>query len=131
MKLKRWLFLWGPAILWCGVIFGFSSIPTPPKVGFIWWDFLIKKSAHITEYAILFFLIWRAIRNSFKLQVVRPKLFLGILFFCLFYAISDEFHQSFVMGRTPTVRDVGFDLTGMVLAWYAIKKNWLPPKLYA
>ena len=129
MNLKQLLLSWGPVIFWCSVIFAFSSIPTLPKVGFIWWDFIIKKTAHITEYAILFFLTWRAVRKSRQLPVASYQL-LMILGICFLYAISDEFHQSFVIGRTSTLRDVAFDLLGMGMAWYAIKKEWLPKKLY-
>lgn len=128
MRVNKWLYYWGPVVVWAGVIFTFSSIPTLPKVGFIWWDFVLKKTAHMIEYATLFFLVWRALKKSgqFAADCQWVWIFLG----CLIYAASDEFHQSFVMGRTSTIRDVGFDFLGMMLAWLAIKKDWLPKKLY-
>ena len=113
---KKIFLLWGPVVLWCGLIFIMSSMPTLPKVGFIWWDFLMKKSAHIIEYGILYFLLWRALKGNTKRYLI--SLILGLL-----YAISDEYHQSFVMGRTAMARDVGFDLLGMLIALYWLKKK--------
>ena len=134
--MKKTLSFWLPVFLWCGLIFTMSSIPTLPKVGFIWWDFIMKKSAHLIEYAILYFLLWRAITKA-KLKVKNRrlrvetqgvdlkdiKIWIIPLIFGLLYAMSDEFHQSFVLGRTSKVRDVGFDLLGMLLMLYWLKKK--------
>ena len=134
--MKKTLSFWLPVFLWCGLIFTMSSIPTLPKVGFIWWDFIMKKSAHLIEYAILYFLLWRAITKA-KLKVKNRrlrvetqgvdlkdiKIWIIPLIFGLLYAMSDEFHQSFVMGRTSKVRDVGFDFLGMLLMLYWLKKK--------
>ena len=142
---KKIFLLWGPVVLWCGVIFTLSSIPTLPKVGFIWWDFVMKKSAHIIEYGILYFLLWRAVTRAnfqfsifsaswriqsifnFKISNNTKKInkiyWLIPLFLGLLYAISDEYHQSFVIGRTSKVRDVGFDLLGMLIMLYWLKKK--------
>ena len=134
--MKKTLSFWLPVFLWCGLIFTMSSIPTLPKVGFIWWDFIMKKSAHLIEYAILYFLLWRAItKASLKVKNRRLrvetqgvdlkdiKIWIIPLIFGLLYAMSDEFHQSFVMGRTSKVRDVGFDFLGMLLMLYWLKKK--------
>ena len=85
-----------------------------PSVPIIWWDFVIKKTAHIGEYAILYFLLWRAIKKGWITPLV-----LGLI-----YALSDEYHQSFVLGRTATLRDAGFDLSGMLIMLYALKNKW-------
>ena len=134
--MKKTLSFWLPVFLWCGLIFTMSSIPTLPKVGFIWWDFIMKKSAHLIEYGILYFLLWRAITKA-KLKVKNRrlrvetqgvdlkdiKIWIIPLIFGLLYAMSDEFHQSFVLGRTSKVRDVGFDFLGMLLMLYWLKKK--------
>ncbi len=134
--MKKTLSFWLPVFLWCGLIFTMSSIPTLPKVGFIWWDFIMKKSAHLIEYAILYFLLWRAITKA-KLKVKNRrlrvetqgvdlkdiKIWIIPLIFGLLYAMSDEFHQSFVLGRTSKVRDVGFDFLGMLIMLYWLKKK--------
>lgn len=105
--IKRWL----PTLLWAGLIFTFSSIPTLPATGPNYFDFIIKKSAHVFVYAVLFFLSVRAARPT------KPQDYLLIFIGCTLYAISDEIHQSFVPGRTPHPRDVGFDILGMILAY--------------
>ncbi|OGD63447.1 hypothetical protein A2160_03235 [Candidatus Beckwithbacteria bacterium RBG_13_42_9] len=127
MKLKRKLFLWAPVVIWCGVIFLFSSIPTLPAVGFDWTDFLAKKTAHLTEYAILYLLIMRALKNNYQLKAISYKLILLAFIFGLLYAISDELHQRFVMGRTSRARDVAIDFLGLSIGWYLYtrKQNWL------
>lgn len=123
MNIKKTISLWLPVILWAGLIFFVSSKPTKVVSGFIWWDFIIKKSAHVIEYAIFYFLLFRAI-NKLKLEI-KPKKVNWILPFLLLliYAASDEYHQSFIPGRTAKVRDVGFDLFGGFLSWWQIKKQ--------
>jgi len=118
MKIK----LWFPVFLWCGVIFILSSIPTLPSPEILWWDFVLKKSAHIIEYGILYFLTYRALTKNFLKQ--KNLLFtVYCLLFTLFYAISDEYHQSFVPGRHAKLMDVGFDFLGMLISYLKIKKN--------
>jgi VanZ family protein len=75
---------------------------------------LFRKCAHLTEYAILAMLLWRTIHRPEK-NFVRPwrwreaGFVLAIVFL---YAASDEFHQSFVPGRTALVSDVLIDTAG-------------------
>src|SRR3989344_3541069 len=104
---------WGPVLVWAGIIFTVSSIPTLPKVGFLWWDFAAKKSAHMLEYGILMYLLIRARLPWHKALVY------GVI-----YAISDEIHQSFVTGRSAKLTDVGFDTVGMLAAVQLIKARW-------
>ncbi|MEX0887759.1 MAG: VanZ family protein, partial [Patescibacteria group bacterium] len=63
MQLKKFLFLWLPVLAWAGLIFYLSSIPNL-AVGEGEIDFLTRKPAHIAEYAVLFILIFRALRGS-------------------------------------------------------------------
>ena len=123
MRAKQRIYFWGPVFFWCLIIFAFSSLPTLPKVGFIWWDFVLKKSAHMIEYGILFFLVWRAMSKSFGQKISKIKIFWISLIFCIIYAASDEYHQSFVTGRSSRVFDVGFDTLGMFLSWGVIVKR--------
>ncbi|MCR4324985.1 MAG: VanZ family protein [Candidatus Curtissbacteria bacterium] len=107
--IDRWL----PVFIWAAVIFTFSSLPQTSVSGFYLTDFIIKKTAHISEYAILYALTFRA--SGGKL--------VGSYLLVMLYAISDEIHQSFVPGRTPKVYDVvGFDLTGANIAAYSLWK---------
>ena len=107
--LKRW----GAVLVWAGLIFTVSAIPTLPKVGFLWWDFVAKKSAHMLEYGILMYLLIRARLPWHKALVY------GVI-----YAISDEIHQSFVTGRSAKLTDVGFDTVGMLTTVQLIKARW-------
>lgn len=82
--------------------------------------FLVRKTAHLTEYAILAMLIFRALRSTAPLLFVRrrgrrwaPALALAIaLGLSAVYAATDEFHQSFIPGREACVRDVLIDSSG-------------------
>jgi len=74
--------------------------------------FAVRKCAHMAEYAILALLLWRALRSGPTLCTTRPVLFGAVLVACIVFAASDEFHQSFVKSRTPSVRDVILDTAG-------------------
>jgi|SRR3989344_3626004 len=113
--MRQFLFRWAPVILWAVAIFTISSFPALPEVGFKWWDFTLKKTAHVIEYAILFFLVLRAFRYQHWFVA---------LIICIIYALSDEFHQSFVIGRTAKLSDVGFDTVGMLLSRLIIGRKY-------
>ncbi len=87
-------------------------VPTP----FIdWRDVIVKKTAHVTEYALLLVLVVRALRLTI-LEIELKSTLLISFTFSFVYALSDEFHQRFTPGRTGTIRDIGFDVLGMLLA---------------
>lgn len=131
MTPKRVVFLWLPVVLWCLVIFTFSNKPTATVTEFYLGDFLFKKTCHVGEYAILYFLLFRALNNvRFKIEDSRLKIIsiknkinwkLGLILLGL-YAMSDEYHQSFIPGRTARIRDVGIDLFGGLLCIWFIKR---------
>lgn len=108
MSMKNFLHNWHPVLLWCGLIFFLSNQPHLPGPEDASLDFLVKKVGHMTVYGILFFLTHRALGKHQKNRVAYSFLF------CILYALSDEFHQSFIPGRTPMLRDVGFDTIGMI-----------------
>lgn len=83
----------------------------------------MKKTAHVTEYAILYFLVFRAISHKFSLKKNLSRLALPTLIFTLLYSCSDEYHQSFVPGRHMKLMDVGFDTLGMLISLHLIKKK--------
>jgi VanZ family protein len=94
--------LWLPVVLWAGLIFTLSSIPSL-GTGLGTWDLVLRKLAHAGEYAILGALLVRALRRP------GAAVALGVL-----YAVSDEVHQSFVEGRMGSALDVGIDAVGVV-----------------
>jgi VanZ family protein len=76
--------------------------------------FAVRKAAHVTEYAILGLLVWRALRKSSGTEP-RPWLWsqAGIaLLIVALYATSDEIHQAFVPTRQASVWDVLVDTVG-------------------
>ena len=97
---------WLPVIVWCGLIFLGSSIPSPQPTKDWLIDFILHKLFHLFEYGVLFLLVYRAKRN----------LLLTFIFIIL-YAISDELHQSFVPTREAALRDVFIDFIGGLLGW--------------
>lgn len=109
--MRKAFFLWAPVALWAGVIFYLSSIPDLSSG--LEMDFLLRKSAHMTEYAILALLLWRAWAVD-----GRPtrRVFLLSFSAALLYAVSDEWHQSFVPGRGPSAVDVAIDAAAALAA---------------
>ena len=78
---------------------------------------VVRKTAHVSEYAILAWLVWRLIRNrktpassTWNRREAGWTLLVAVL-----YAASDEFHQLFVPSREASVRDVLIDTSGALL----------------
>ena len=110
MPSSRAVSLWLPVIIWAAVIFAFSSIPSL-GTGLGVWDTVLRKGAHMTEYAILGFLLLRAMGREL------PALALGIG-----YAITDEIHQHFVSGRHASPIDVLIDTIGLVIGIFLVHR---------
>ncbi|MCB9801742.1 MAG: VanZ family protein [Pseudomonadales bacterium] len=109
-----------PLACWMMVIFFLSDQQTLPGSSISMFDLVLKKTGHVVVYAVLWLLSVRAFSNHMQRQNAINAAFL----FCLLYAISDEFHQSFVPGRHPSALDVGFDAVGMILAFFSIRTRW-------
>ena len=80
--------------------------------------FLIRKAAHLTEYAVLALLALRAVRRSMQ-PVVSGWSWKAAglaLLISAGYAATDEFHQMFVSGRTASAGDGLIDSTGAFAA---------------
>ncbi|MBU5487943.1 VanZ family protein [Clostridium sp. MSJ-8] len=75
-------------------------------------SFCVRKAAHISEYIILFILVYRVI----VLYIKKEKARLYALIIIFLYASSDEFHQYFVPGREAAFRDVLIDTSGGLIA---------------
>lgn len=103
---RRWL----PLLAWMAVIFSFSAIPSLHVETFAWGDFILRKSAHITEYAVLAILTCRVFSHKKTGRYLLASFCLAVL-----YAMSDEWHQTFVIGRTGALLDVAIDSFGAML----------------
>ena len=80
-------------------------------------SFIVRKTAHATEYLILFLLIYMAIKEYEDFQ--RKILLSLIITIC--YAISDEIHQYFVPGRDMRIFDVMIDSIGAIIGVILLK----------
>jgi VanZ family protein len=92
---------WTPVVLWAGVIFALSAIPHL-STGLGTWDLVLRKAAHLTEYAILGALLLRALRST-PLALLAGSA----------YAVTDEVHQVFVSGRHGSPLDWLIDTIGV------------------
>ena len=114
MTRSRLATVWLPVFAWAAVIFAFSSIPSLSS-GLGVWDTVLRKGAHVTEYAILGALLYRALgREALALAI-------GIA-----YAATDELHQHFVRGRHASPIDVGIDAVGValgMLVWLRLRQR--------
>jgi VanZ family protein len=83
---------------------------------------VVRKCAHLTEYAALAVLLWRAVRKPVR-NDSRPwswrEAFIVVVIVFL-YASTDEFHQRYVPSRTPMVSDVFIDTSGAAMGMIAL-----------
>jgi VanZ family protein len=111
------------AVLWYVVSQWASSMPYEQ---YTLLHHLIRKAAHLTEYAILACLLLRAFRAG---AVVAWRWRWAILSLLLTagYACLDEYHQAFTQSRTSTVSDSVLDLCGgfiaLTLLWLIRRKT--------
>lgn len=129
----RWLKVWWPALAWAVLISTFSTglftadhtgrfivpvlhwlFPQASRATLLKLHYLIRKCAHFIEYFILSLLILRGIRAGRR--DARLGWALAAIAVVAGYAALDEFHQSFVPGRTAAVTDVLLDTTGGIAA---------------
>jgi len=106
---------WAPALLMMALIFLASSTPASQLPYFGALDFLVKKGGHAIGYALLGMSYFFALPT--RLSV--PYRAVTALLMAVLFSLSDEFHQSFVEGRTSTLRDVLIDTAGAALAVFA------------
>ncbi len=96
--------------------YGDESVTSQKPYDFI--EFLIRKLGHITEYTVLASLTV-AVLMLMRIRTWKACLYGGI--FSLFYAMTDEWHQRFIPGRTGHLIDVfTFDLFGVLLGVFMI-----------
>ena len=114
MARSRLLTVWLPIVVWAAVIFTLSSIPNL-STGLGTWDTILRKGAHLAEYAVLGALLYRALgREALALAA-------GIT-----YAATDELHQHFVRGRHASPVDVAIDAVGVALGmllWLRLRER--------
>jgi VanZ family protein len=140
LKFRSFLKYWLPVLVWMGLIFSASSdsrsyehssrfiepllrwlFPRLPETYVHGIHELLRKCAHLTEYAVLALLLRRAVSQPaprwWNWRQARLTLLL-----VMFYAATDEFHQQFVPTRTSLVSDVFIDTAGGALGLFTL---WL------
>ena len=110
--MTRGAITWGPVAIWAAVLFLLSSASDVPGVA---WLPFGDKIAHVGAYAVLgAALAWGRWSGGSRLPHLAFR-GLGIL-----YGLSDEWHQSFVPGRTPSFADLTADAIGITLGYTAL-----------
>jgi VanZ family protein len=118
MRVRAEIDRWLPPLALMALIF-FLSGQENLNSGLGWIDHVGRKLVHASEYALLCFLWWRALRT-----VARPERALtGAFAIAVAYACSDEVHQRFVSGRHSSWVDVLIDSLGAALAVLAIHRS--------
>ncbi len=97
---------YAPPVAVMALIFALSATPDLSS-GLGAWDFVLRKIAHVTIFALLWLTLARA-------ADWRRPILAGVI--AVAYAASDEIHQSFVQGRHGTPVDVAIDSVGIGLA---------------
>lgn len=132
--MKSFLKYWAPVLGWLVVTFiGSTNVLSVTNtsrfiVPFLLWlkpgmteeamwgiIVVIRHCAHVGEYMVLALLMWRALRWGMSMSMRMSTLYGVVLLACALFAASDEFHQTFVKSRTPSLRDVLLDTAGASL----------------
>lgn len=141
------LWRYGPLIFWMGFIFFASTgqlsasntsrfirplllwlFPDISDAGLLFGHFIIRKTAHFVEYAVLALLAARAFLSSAHNLLRRQWLLVSFVLVAL-YALFDEFHQSFVATRTGSIYDSLIDMSGgatalvLLFFWRALQRR--------
>jgi VanZ family protein len=151
LRLRSFCKYWLPVLVWMGIIFSGSSDSgsfqhSSRIIGpLMRWLFphlsdeavhaavvFVRKCAHLTEYAVLALLLWRARRGkstpgNAPWRWSKAGVVLALV---ALYAASDEIHQAFVPSREGRVLDVLLDTTGaacgLLCLWGIgrLRKRW-------
>lgn len=106
------LYLWGPVVLYCVLIFALSSVSSLPALPSRFSD----KHAHLLEYSGLGFLVARAVGGGvLRARPASPRVVAAVLGFAALYGLSDEFHQLFVPNRQFDLEDLAADVIGAAI----------------
>jgi VanZ family protein len=134
LNFKGLLNYWLPLLVWLGVIFlGSIDLMSAEHtsrfiVPFLRWlkpdispealasiHFIVRKCAHLGEYAVLALLLLRAANFMTNLKRSLAILYVSVWVACLFVATTDEFHQTFVASRGASATDIMIDSGGAIL----------------
>ena len=115
-------YYWVPALLYAALIFLLSHQSNPPGA-----QAVPDYTAHFFEYAFFgLALTWGATSGFHRPLTSKSAALLGVIAFL--YAISDEFHQSFVPDRVASLGDITVDVLGATacvgVVWVTRRGRW-------
>jgi VanZ family protein len=109
--------LWLPAFLYCAIIFYLSSISNAEISSDPSTDFISRKLVHFFVFGVLSLLFLLPTKNYYLASLLA-----------IVYAILDEYHQTFVPGRSGEIRDIIIDSSGviifMLITWILNQNHW-------
>jgi VanZ family protein len=108
----KFIRFWLPVLGYCILIFVQSSFPSPPQLPRFEFS---DKLLHLVGYGLLALLFCRAFNSSERWRNRRVALFMLAVAAATVYGVSDEWHQSFVAGRSSDVADAVADFAGSVI----------------
>ncbi|HZY44902.1 MAG TPA: VanZ family protein, partial [Anaerolineae bacterium] len=101
--MKNFLGMWGPVAIWLAIIYAGSSVGHLPRAESKTIDSIIHRIGHVAEFALLGALLLRAWRLQ---RSIAWRDVILVVIACGLYGFSDEWHQSFVAGRSSELSAV-------------------------
>ena len=120
---------WGPVGLYAGIIFFGSSLSSPPESISSFLGDISDKVLHLSEYALLGALLYRAFRHASSGWGAHHAVWAAVAGSTL-YGVSDETHQLFVPFREADVLDIVADTVGGSVGawtWRLLERRAVPP----
>ncbi|MCL5267821.1 MAG: VanZ family protein [Bacteroidetes bacterium] len=107
-----------PALVWMALIFSLSCVPGSDIAPMEFpYAHLI---AHTMLYGVLYYFAYRAMKFQEYIRWLNEFSLVIALLFVMLYGASDEFHQSFVPGRTEEFKDFAIDVGAAIIVLAAI-----------
>lgn len=126
ISVQNFFWYYVPLLIWIGVIWFLSSQEGTIAREAPHWSFYVqRKGAHIVEFFILTFLLWRVIRLFTKNSL---DTLVWTFIWVLWMATLDESHQNLVTGREGKVSDVIIDMIGASLALFILRGKYFFPR---
>jgi VanZ family protein len=110
---------WLPVLIWMTLIFYLSGRPGKDIPALFPFQDIVF---HFLAYLALAYFFGRALKNTNR-GLSNASIFIYTFAFAICYALSDEFHQSFIPGRNTSAFDVFIDGLGVIPG--ALSHRWL------
>lgn len=115
---KEQLFFICLTIIWAAFIYFLSAQPDLKTNLPAWYDFILRKIAHVGVFAVLTYLLAKSFTKHNRLVLLL------VIFLAIFYAFSDEIHQLNVVGRYGSAKDILIDSIGVFLGIFYLRRKY-------